>query len=313
MTHYAIVGGAGFIGSHFVDILASQGNEISVIDNFCSGSESRILTHINKPYFKMVKANAEDTEVLVKAFRSVETVIHLASNPDIAKAATDPRIDFTQGTALTESVLEASRRSGVKNFLYASGSGVYASSGLNPIKEDSKLQPISTYGASKLAGESLSSAYAFMFGIKCLAFRFANVVGPKQTHGVGFDFLRKLRINPAELEVMGNGTQTKSYIDVLDVVSGVLTANNNIDTGFEVFNVATEDVITVKEIAELALEIANLSSETTKIKYGESDRGWKADVPQIALNSERLRSLGWSNKFNSREAMRNALIAMNKN
>jgi len=312
MGRYAIVGGAGFIGSHFVDVLASAGHEITVIDNFSSGTESRIKSHLDKPYFKMFNINAEETKKLASIFVNIDTVIHLASNPDIALASTQPRIDFINGTVLTESVLEASRQAGVKSFLYASGSGVYLDNGLTPITENDKLQPISTYGASKLAGETLLSSYSFMFGIKGISFRFANVVGPKQTHGVGYDFLNKLGENPSILKILGDGTQTKSYIYVTDVINGVLTAHSNLQTGYEVFNVATEDLITVSEIAEIAIRTSGLERENVTLEYESSDRGWKGDVPKICLNSSKLRALGWSNKFSSSSAMENSLLAMIK-
>ncbi len=310
MTHFAIVGGAGFIGSHFVDRLSEEDHEITVVDNYCSGTLSRISKHIDKPYFNLQNTNAEDTESLVTAFKNVDVVIHLASNPDIARAALEPRVDFLQGTSLTESVIEASRRTGVSKVLYASGSGVYANSGLSAIKEETLLQPISTYGASKLAGESLLSAYSFMFGLNCLSFRFANVVGPKQTHGVGYDFLRKLKENPNYLEVLGNGTQTKSYIYVTDVVDAVLHANEHSKSDYDVYNVSTLDYVTVKEIARLAIKASGLKEDLVKINYGSSDRGWKADVPKIFLDSKKLRSLGWSSSFTSREALSMSLDSM---
>jgi len=313
LVHFAIVGGAGFIGSHFVDKLSQENVSITVIDNFCSGSLSRISTHLDKEYFKVKNINAEDTESLTVAFQNVDTVIHLASNPDIAKAAVEPRIDFLQGTVLTESVMEASRCAGVSKVLYASGSGVYAESGLNAIAEDSLLRPISTYGASKLAGESIMSSYSFMFGIKCISFRFANVVGPRQTHGVGLDFLRKLETNKNSLDVLGNGTQTKSYIHVTDVVDAVLHASKKIAIDYDALNVSTNDYLTVAEIAEMAIKVRGLNPNDVKINYGNSDRGWKADVPKILLNSSKIRKLGWENQFGSRDAMWQALMSMSGN
>jgi UDP-glucose 4-epimerase len=310
LAKYAIVGGAGFIGSHFVDVLASKGNEVLVIDNFCSGSEDRVKKHIGKDYFTIENRDAADTPGLTQLFGGVSTVIHLASNPDIALAASNPRIDFLQGTALTESVLEAVRLAGVPTILYASGSGVYKSSGLEPISEDSQLMTISTYGASKLAGESLLSAYNFMFGIRAIAFRFANVVGPRQTHGVGYDFMRKLKSDSSKLHILGDGSQTKSYIDVLDVVEAVLHVEEKMGTNFDVFNVSTPDYITVREIAELAVEASGLTLDGVELEFGQSDRGWKADVPKIFLDSSKIRMQGWESKLSSREAVWSALQTM---
>lgn len=310
MAKYAIVGGAGFIGSHFVDVLASKGNEVLVIDNFCSGSVDRVSKHYGKEFFRIENRDAADTPGLTELFGDVNTVIHLASNPDIALAASNPRIDFLQGTALTESVLEAVRLAGVSTVLYASGSGVYKSSGLEPISEDSQLMSISTYGASKLAGESLLSAYNFMFGIRAIAFRFANVVGPRQTHGVGYDFMRKLKKDSSKLQILGDGSQTKSYIDVLDVVEAVLHVEEKMGTNFDVFNVSTPDYITVREIAELAVEASGLHLDDVEFEFGQSDRGWKADVPKIYLDSSKIRRQGWDSKLSSREAVWSALQTM---
>jgi UDP-glucose 4-epimerase len=310
MAHFAIVGGAGFIGSHFVDFLALDGHHITVIDNFSSGTRNHINQHSGKQYLQVIETDAENTDLLTAIFANVDTVIHLASNPDIALAATQPRIDFLKGTVLTESVLEASRRAGVKSFLYASGSGVYSEDGLNAISENHKLQPISTYGASKLAGETLLSSYSYMFGMKGISFRFANVVGPKQTHGVGFDFLNKLKSDPSVLKILGDGTQTKSYIDVSDVVRGVLTAHTKLEYGYEVYNVSTEDLITVSEIAKIAVEVLGLNSEKVRIEFGNSDRGWKGDVPKIRLDSSKLRALGWCNRLTSRKAIEQSLQSM---
>jgi UDP-glucose 4-epimerase len=310
MSRYAIVGGAGFIGSHFVDHLALNGHEVKVVDNLCSGTLSRIQNHIRQPYFEFLNIEASDTGALALAFNNVDTVIHLASNPDIAAAMTNPRIDFTQGTALTESVVEAVRIAGVKTVLYASGSGVYGDVSFKPIKESDQLLPVSPYGASKLAGESLMSAYAYMFDFKAIAFRFANVIGPRQTHGVGYDFLNKLRNNCAQLEILGDGTQTKSYIHVSDIVVGVLHAERNLSNFYDVFNIATTDYLSVLEIADMAINAMGLDRSQVALKLGDSDRGWKGDVPKIQLDSSKLRNLGWNSVHTSREAMKLALDEM---
>jgi UDP-glucose 4-epimerase len=308
--HYAVVGGAGFIGSHFARALLNLNHDVTVIDNFCSGTENHLEDFRNHSNFKLVTLDVENTDELTRVFRNVHVVIHLASNPDIARAAVEPRIDFVQGTVLTESVIEACRRSDVKTILYASGSGVYGDAGKNLLTEDSALRPISTYGASKLAGETLLAAYSFMFGIKSIAFRFANVVGPKQTHGVAFDFLSKLRSNSSVLNILGNGEQSKSYIHVDDVISGVLLADSRISSGFNVFNLSTDDQITVNEIAELCARAMNLRSENVRHVYSGGDRGWKGDVPIVRISANKIKELGWTPTFNSLEAMNKSIRSM---
>jgi UDP-glucose 4-epimerase len=307
---YAITGGAGFIGSHFVDALLALGNEVIAIDNLCSGTIERISHNLSNPKFSFQKMNVEDTENLCTVLSGVHTVIHLASNPDIAKAVKEPRIDFTQGTVLTESVAEAARKMKVSKILYASGSGVYGDAGENVLTEDSPLNPISTYGASKLAGESILSAYSYMFGIQTKSFRFANVVGSRQTHGVGLDFINRLRINPRELTVLGDGYQSKSYIHITDIIEAVLLAEDYSGSLYDVYNVSTSDNITVNEIALGAFKVLGIESSKVSMIYTGGSRGWKADVPVVRLSSDKISKLGWTSSLSSKEAVEKSLKSM---
>jgi len=317
---FIIVGGAGFIGSHFCDrLLGPEGGaaRVTLYDNFSSGREWHFAHHASDPRLRVVRGNAEDTTALAAAMQGHDVVIHLASNPDIARAATEPTIDFSQGTALTQSVVEAMRTSSAKRILYASGSGVYGDLGTHEAAEDhGPLVPVSTYGASKLAGEALIASYAAMFGLSGCAFRFGNVVGPRQTHGVGFDFARALLRaiaagdKPISLRILGDGSQSKSYIHVADVVRAVLTANAKTTAPFGVYNVATGDYITVREIAELAVECVGLPAGSVRFDYTGGDRGWKGDVPVVRLETKRIQTLGWRCERPSREALRQSITAM---
>jgi UDP-glucose 4-epimerase len=309
---YLIAGGAGFIGSHFTDALFASDavTRVTLFDNFSSGREWHYARHTGDARFHVVRGDVNDLGALAAAMAGHSTVIHLASNPDIAKAATDPDIDFREGTNLTRNVVEAMRISGAQTILYASGSGVYGDLGEHEAAEDhGPLVPVSTYGASKLAGEALISSYSFMFGITGFAFRFGNVVGPRQTHGVGFDFLRSLLREPRKLRILGDGTQSKSYIHVEDVVVAVLLAQRAASRS-TAFNVATGDYITVSEIAGLAVECAGLNAGSVEFEYSGGSRGWKGDVPIVRLNTDRIRGLGWRCRRNSREALRDAMLAM---
>jgi UDP-glucose 4-epimerase len=310
---YLIVGGAGFIGSHFSDHLLTQTSVegVTVYDNLSSGREWHVASHYDDPRFALVRDDVRNVAALTEAMEGCDTVIHLASNPDIAAAVTNPLIDFDQGTALTQNVVEAMRRTGTRRILYASGSGVYGDLGEFEAREDyGPMLPESTYGASKLAGEALISSYTAMFGLTGCAFRFGNVVGPRQTHGVGFDFLRQLLVDESSMTILGDGRQSKSYIHVSDVITAVLMAAQLSTQRFATYNVATGDYITVNEIAKLAIEAIGGSLERTQIHYTGGDRGWRGDVPIVRLNTDRIRELGWSNVMNTREALASSLDAL---
>jgi UDP-glucose 4-epimerase len=311
---FAIVGGAGFIGSHFTDRLLSRAETeaVTLYDNFSSGREWHYAHHNGDGRLHVVKGEVRDTGHLEAALEGHDTVIHLASNPDIAKAMTDPTVDFHEGTELTHCVVEAMRRAGVGRILYASGSGIYGDLHTHEAREDhGPLVPVSTYGASKLAGEALISAYAHMFDLWGRAFRFGNVVGPRQTHGVGFDFVRRLLTDPTELRILGDGSQSKSYIHVSDVVEAVLTvAAGPSDLPFDALNVATGDYITVSEIAEVAVEVVGLDRAQVRFAYTGGDRGWKGDVPIVRLDTGRINATGWRCRRTSRQALRDSMAAM---
>jgi UDP-glucose 4-epimerase len=313
MSRYFIAGGAGFIGSHLVRKILNEESDSSVViyDNFSSGQMWHIEDVIKDPRLTVVKGDIKEFDFLVKSMNGCDCVYHFASNPDISKAVTQPDIDFWEGTYLTNNIIESVRINGIRKIIYASGSGVYGDAGYTETSEDySPMVPVSTYGASKLSGEVLLSSYSFMFDINAAAFRFANVVGPNQTHGVGYDFINKLIENPEVLQILGNGTQSKSYIYVDDVLAAIRMIEQNYLKGYSYFNVSTEDYITVKEIAEIVIESMDLGEVVCK--FGSSDRGWKGDVPVVRLNSEKIRNLGWQNKLTSKEAIIQSVSAMLK-
>jgi UDP-glucose 4-epimerase len=308
-----LAGGAGFIGSHFIDRLLAtdEVDRVTVFDNFSSGQQWHYAHHRDDDRLAVVQGDARDLERVTEAMVDHDVVLHLASNPDIAAAITTPDIDFELGTLLTRGVVEAMRRSGVTDILYASGSGIYGDLGdFAPTEDHGPLEPVSTYGASKIAGETLISAYAHMFGIRGCAFRFGNVVGPRQTHGVGFDFVRKLLDDPTQLEILGDGRQSKSYIHVDDVVEAVLAAHARADAPFEAFNVATGDYITVTEIAELAVAALGLDPGAVQFRYTGGRGGWLGDVPVMRLDTAKIRGLGWVCRRDTRAALRDALEAL---
>lgn len=310
---FVVVGGAGFIGGHAVaKLLASEAVvRVKVYDNFSSGRALHLEAHGDDERLEIVRADVKDIDELTKAMQGADSVVHLASNPDIAKAVTEPDIDFWEGTYLTNNVVEAMRRSGATRLLYASGSGVYGDLGSHAAHEDhGPLIPSSTYGASKLAGEALISSYAYMFGLRGCAFRFGNVVGPRQTHGVGYDFARRLLAEPDHLDILGDGNQSKSYIHVDDVLDAVFTAHSEVKEPFMAFNVATGDYITVTEIADIAARAVGLDPDDVEYRYAGGDRGWKGDVPIVRLDTERIQSLGWKCRRNCSEALSASIESM---
>jgi UDP-glucose 4-epimerase len=310
---FLIVGGAGFIGSHFTDrLLASpRTRRVTLYDNFSSGQAWHYADHRHDPRLDVVRRDVHDLAGLKAAMAGHDTVIHLASNPDIARAVTEPDIDFREGTELTQCVVEAMRQTGTRKILYASGSGVYGEIGVEEAREDrGPLVPISTYGASKLAGEALIAAYCSMFAMRGRVFRFGNVVGRRQTHGIGFDFVRRLRQDPTRLRILGDGRQSKSYVHVSDIVTAVLLASETAASPFEAFNVATGDYITVSEIATLACACMGLAPEGVRFEYTGGDRGWKGDVPVIRLNIDKICRLGWRPTRTSARALSQAMQAM---
>jgi UDP-glucose 4-epimerase len=309
---YFLTGGAGFIGSHLVDALLARVDIefVTIYDNLSSGRSWHYRDHLNDTRFHAIRADVSDLATLTDAMSDHDVVIHLASNPDIARAAIEPEIDFYQGTRLTNNVVEAMRQTGVRKMIYASGSGIYGDMGELEVSEDhGPLLPVSTYGASKLAGEALIASYCSMFGLQAFAFRFANVVGARQTHGVGFDFVRRLITDARRLRILGDGSQSKSYIHVSDIVRAVFCVERQCQEGFAAFNVATADALTVTEIAEIAVECLRLP-QMPQFEYSGGDRGWKGDVPVVRMATDKIRGLGWRCEYSSREAMRSALMEM---
>jgi UDP-glucose 4-epimerase len=310
-----ISGGAGFIGSHLAAaLLRNKGvGSVVVYDNFSSGSRKQLEVAENDPRLTIVQGDIKNLTSLSDSMKDVDVVFHLAANPDIAKAMTQPDIDFWEGTYLAQNVLEAMRVNKARKIFYTSGSGVYGEvPGVAFAETYGPCVPISTYGASKLACEALIASYCHMFGMRGRVFRFANVVGPKQTHGVGYDFIRRLRVDPTKLRILGDGTQCKSYIHVDDVLAAMLMLldEGEVPPPFDIFNVATDEYITVKEIANLACAACGLDPGRVAYDYGGGDRGWKGDVPKVLFDVSKIKARGWKANRSSKKAMEASLDAM---
>jgi UDP-glucose 4-epimerase len=309
VTRSFVAGGAGFIGSHLTrELLLDPAQEVVVFDNLASGKLSHLDGLLGDPRLRLVQADLQECERVAEAMHGAEHVYLFAANPDIAAAVEEPGIDFWQGTYLTHNVIEAMRVNGVRRITYASGSGVYGDLGSQSVDEEfGPLIPVSTYGASKLGCEAMLAAYAHMFGIHAVVFRFANVVGSRQTHGVTYDFVRRLLEDPERLRILGDGGQSKSYIHVSDVVAAMLTLTDRGWAGFEIFNAGTGDYVTVTEIADLVVERMGLTG--VRYEYTGGARGWKGDVPVVRFRSDKLAALGWRCARSSTEALLDSIDA----
>ena len=311
--NYFITGGAGFIGAHLVNHLIDKTDAlVTVFDNFSTGQRRHFGKRVQDKRLTIIEADARDQDKLLEEMPCHDIVYHFAANSDIARAQQEPAIDFLNGTIPTHNVLEAMRISGVKRIVFTSGSGVYGEIGTTPVQENyDRMIPISTYGACKLACESLISAYSFMFNIMGTVFRFANVVGPNQTHGVAYDFIQRLVKDPTELKIFGDGTQSKPYVHIEDILKAFSLMEKSQTERFDVFNVGTQDHLTVHEIADIVCEKMRLSNVNYAFTGGS--RGWKADVPIYRLNTDKIRARGWRDTYNSREAVVAAVNAMLEN
>ncbi len=303
MDHF-VTGGAGFIGSWVVDRLAPR-NSVTVYDNLSTGKEEFVQHHIGKKGFRFVKADLLDVERLVKEMKGHDSVWHMAANPDIRKGTESTMVDLEQNTFATFNVLECARRNDIGSVVFSSTSTVYGRAKTIPTPEDyGPLMPISLYGASKLACEAMVSAYAELYGIKGYIYRFANIIGPRSTHGILYDLVQKLNRDPTTLEVLGDGKQRKSYLMVDECVDAMLYGFRNSKDRLSYFNLGAEDQTTVKDIVKILVEETGL--EGVKVVYTGGESGWKGDVPRFLLSTRKMAKLGWKAGRTSDEAVREA-------
>ena len=301
-----VTGGAGFIGSHLVDRLMETGNRVKVIDNLSSGSPGNLERWMGHPGFEFMEADLLDPDACSEAVEGCSRVFHLAANPEVRANKASPEEHFRQNIEATYRLLEAvTERGGVELIVFASTSTVYGEAERLPTPESyGPTKPISMYGASKLACEALISAYASMKGYKAVIYRLANVVGPRSNHGVIWDFVGKLNENPDTLEVLGDGTQSKSYLYIDDCVEGFLKGVESRDQ-VSVFNLGSMDRLSVLRIAEIVREEAGHSEAKMRLTGGvDGGRGWKGDVKLMQLDTSSLQQLGWAPKYGSEEAVR---------
>mgnify|MGYP005856044415 CR=1 FL=1 len=297
-----VTGGAGFIGSHLTEKLVNENHEVAAFDNLTSG-KLEFLEHLNsRKNFRFIKGDLTNLETVKAALRGYEFVYHLAANPDIRKGSVETDLDLRLGTIATYNVLEAMRLNGVKKIAFSSSSVVYGEATVIPTPEEyGPMFPTSLYAASKLASEGLITAYCHTFDFQCWLFRFANIIGPNATHGVIYDFIHKLNKNPRELEILGDGEQRKSYLHVVDCVNAMVHLVSHANDKINVYNLGTEDSITVRRIAELIVEIFGL--ENVNFRFTGTPRGWAGDIPRMRLSIEKLKRTGFYPARNSEKAV----------
>ena len=299
-----VTGGAGFIGSHLIDRLVARGHDVVVIDNLSSGDVGFIQPHLDNGRVRLVEGDICNPADVGRAMAmEIDCVFHLAANPDIRLGTRITDTDLQQGTVATYNILEAMRLNDVGRIVFASSSVVYGEDAPLPTPEDhGPCMPISLYGASKQAGEGLISSWVGTFGLQAWIFRFANIIGARGTHGVIFDFIHKLKNDPTRLEVLGNGLQEKSYMEVGDCVDAMLHVMSNAHQPLNLFNLGSHDTASVRRIAEIVVEVTGCAD--ARIEYTGGDRGWAGDIPRARLGIDKMLQTGFDVAMNSEEAIR---------
>jgi len=305
--HALVTGGAGFIGSHLVDKLMLRGLHVTVLDNLSNGRLENMDRWLGNRNFKFMKGDLLDMGALAEVVQGCEAVYHLVANPEVRLGTIHPEAHYEQNVRTTFNLLEAIRKVGsVKKLLFTSTSTVYGEATEIPTPEDyAPLKPISVYGSSKLACEALVMGHSYTYGFKAVICRLANIIGSRSTHGVIHDFIQKLRRNPKELEVLGDGTQTKSYLFVDDCIEGICVALERFQEQVDVFNIGSEDQMDVKTIANTVVEEMGLKDVRLRFTGGvDGGRGWVGDVKSMLLETSKLKSRGWTPKYNSEQSIR---------
>jgi UDP-glucose 4-epimerase len=307
---YIVTGGAGFIGSHLVDALVARGDRVTVIDSLSAGSRDHIARHLRKGTVDLVVADLLSSG-WQESFLGADKIYHLAADPDVRQSALAPEGPVNNNILATFRVLEAMRLHNVPGIVFTSTSTVYGDAAVLPTPEDyTPLEPVSVYGATKLGCEALIAAYCHSFSMTSWIFRFANIVGERSGHGVIPDFIKKLEENPQELEILGDGRQTKSYLGVQECVEAMLCAAGHAGRPVNTYNIGSEDWIDVKAIADIVAEEMHLPPVRYRFTGGE--RGWVGDVPKMQLSLARIRELGWRPGHGSAESVHMAVRALLK-
>ena len=309
-----LTGGAGFIGSHVLDILLPQGYEVTCYDNLSNGRLEFIKAHQGKANFRFVQEDVLDAERLQAEMKGHDLVWHLAANTDIIGSHEQPVRDLRDCTMATFNVLEAMRKLEIQPILFSSTGAVYGDlcEDVSVSEAAGPLLPVSTYGAGKIGSEAFISSFCSVYGLRGWIYRFGNVIGARMTHGVIFDFINKFRANPEELLIRGDGRQEKNYFLVEECIDGMAFGFRNIqmtdDKPCDVFNLGTTTVSRVTNIAEVVREEMGLKN--ARILIEGVKKAWPGDQPRVHFTVDRINALGWKTRHSSDESVRIAVRRM---
>jgi UDP-glucose 4-epimerase len=296
-----VTGCAGFIGSNLTDRLLANGHTVIGYDNFSTGRREFIDLALRSSAFTLIHGDMLDLPALVEAMHGADFVFHLAANADVRHGTEHPHKDLEQNTIATYNVLEAMRTNDVKRIVFASTGSVYGESKVIPTPENAPF-PVQTslYGASKLAGEGLISAYCEGFGLTGYIFRFVSILGERYTHGHVIDFYNKLLENSNELHILGDGHQRKSYLYIQDCIDAMLCVIDQVQDKVNIFNLGTEEYCEVNESIDWICSYLDVNPQR---KYSGCDRGWIGDNPFIFLDTTKVRKFGWKPKLTIQQGL----------
>lgn len=300
-----VTGGTGFIGSHLVDRLLHDGYSITVIDNMSCGHMDNLKQHSDNPRLTVHRVDIRDGPRLAGLFEEHDVVFHMAAHANIRESLSDHKSDLENNLVGTLNVLEAMVKTGIRDLVFASSSAVYGEAIIKPTPEDYSPVQTSLYGASKLACEAYAQAYTEFAKVKLWSFRFANVVGERCRRGVVWDFVNKLLKNPRDLEILGDGKQSKEYLYVKDCVNGIIVGYQNGSGEVNTFNLGIREQTIVDRVADLVIEEMKLGR--VKRTYTGGPRGWIGDNPIVQLDLDRIEKLGWKTQVSSEEAIRRTI------
>ena len=307
MTENVLVtGGAGFLGSHLCERLADQGQEVTILDNLSSGMRCNVNQAKSAGRVKLIVGDCKEPKDVRRGVSRADVIYHFAANPEVRLELADSSTCFRENTYATHVLLEAIKNSDVDLIVFASTSTVYGDAKVTPTPENfSPLEPISIYGASKLASEALITSYCHTYEKQAIILRLANIVGPRSKHGVISDFITRLRRNPKELTILGDGSQTKSYLYVEDCVNAILRSRETNKERIEVLNIGSEDQIEVARIAQIVAEEMSLGNVKFSFTGGvNGGRGWVGDVKNMLLDISKMKSREWRSTHSSEESVR---------